>query len=56
MKTLILLAILMASCTPQEVKMADDFLEGEVQTMETLIRDAAPTTSTKPAVVIQKSF
>jgi len=33
--------ILLAGCTPTEVKMADDFLEGEVKVVETIVNDAS---------------
>lgn len=29
------------ACTPQEIQIADDFIEGEAKTIETIINDAS---------------
>jgi hypothetical protein len=40
MKFIPYLLFLMA-CTPQEIKMADDFIQGEVNVAEKIIQDAS---------------
>jgi len=43
MKNIVLLSFFLASCTAKEMKITEDIIEGEVQTVEQVMKDLSAT-------------